>query len=346
MTKKSLTYADAGVNLAAWHDARTRISAQVKSTFTSNVVGGFGQFGGMFDVSMLKKFDEPVLVSSVDGVGTKLKIAFETGVHDTVGEDIVNHCINDILVMGAEPLFFLDYIGTGTLSPDIAEQVLIGLARACRAGSIVLIGGETAEMPGFYAVGEYDISGTIVGAVDKKHIVDGRTIQAGDTVIGLRSNGLHTNGYSLARKIVTEAAGKKYSDVFEPTGRTFGQELLRPHRSYQTILGLMRQGFIKGCAHLTGGGFQENIDRVLPSTLSAIINTATWKPDPIFLFMQHAGGVDNDEMYRTFNMGIGLVLVVDPRNSTLVLNDAAVKPFNPLVIGRIAAGDGSVVMEY
>jgi phosphoribosylformylglycinamidine cyclo-ligase len=342
MAKKPLTYADAGVDL----NARDRISTLVKSTFTPNVVGGFGQFGGMFDVSMLKKYSAPVLVSSVDGVGTKLKIAFETGVHDTVGEDIVNHCINDILVLGAEPLYFLDYIGTGKLLPDVAEQVLVGLARACRAAGIVLIGGETAEMPGFYAAGEYDISGTIVGAVDKPAIIDGRHIVAGDTIIGLRSNGLHTNGYSLARKIVTEAAGKKYSDVFAPTGRTFGQELLRTHRSYLPVLPLMRQGLIKGCAHLTGGGFQENIDRVLPAAIDAVIDTKAWAPDPIFRFLREAGGVENDEIYRTFNMGIGMVLVVDPANAVAVMADSAVKQFEPRIIGRAAAGSGVVVMEY
>jgi phosphoribosylformylglycinamidine cyclo-ligase len=346
MAKKSLTYADAGVDLSAWHDAREKISALVKSTFTPNVVGGFGQFGGMFDVSMLKNYERPVLVSSVDGVGTKLKIAFETGVHDTVGEDIVNHCINDILVLGAQPLYFLDYIGTGKLAPDVAEQILVGLARACKASGVVLIGGETAEMPGFYAKGEYDISGTIVGAVDAAQIIDGRTIVPGDVIIGLRSNGLHTNGYSLARKIVTEAAGKKYSDTFEPTGRTFGQELLRPHRTYLPALSLIRQGLIKGCAHLTGGGFQENIDRVLPSGADAVIETGTWQPDAIFQFMQQAGGVENDEMYRTFNMGIGMVLVTSPDRAGQVLSAAELKPFEPCRIGRIVQGGAKVVMEY
>jgi phosphoribosylformylglycinamidine cyclo-ligase len=343
---RAMNYADAGVDLSAWHDTRTRIADLVSSTYNARVVGGFGQFGGLFDVSFLKEFRSPVLVSSVDGVGTKLKIAFETGVHDTVGEDIVNHCIDDVIVMGATPLCFLDYLGTGRLTPDVAEGVLKGVCRACRESGVVLIGGETAEMPGFYGEGEYDIAGTIVGAVEKEEIIDGHTIVEGDRLIGLRSNGLHTNGYSLARKIVTEVARKTYGEPFAETGRTFGQELLRPHRSYMRVLGLMERGLVKGCAHITGGGFQENVDRVLPSNVSARIDTRTWAPDPIFSFLQRAGDVGRDDMYRTFNMGVGMVVVVDAGQAERVLKSEELRGYAPVAIGEIIGGDGSVVMEY
>jgi phosphoribosylformylglycinamidine cyclo-ligase len=344
--KKPLTYADAGVDLKAWAQTKDRIGRLVQTTYTPNVLGRFGHFGGLFDVSMLKQYDRPVLVSSVDGVGTKLKIAFATGIHNTVGEDIVNHCINDILVLGARPLFFLDYIGTGVLSPDVTEQFMTGLVRACKESGCVLIGGETAEMPGMYKRGEYDIAGTIVGIVEEKGIVDGSHIRPGDVVIGLRSNGLHTNGYSLARKIVTEVAGKRYEDLFPEAGHSFGLELLRPHRAYSPLLALFDRKLIKGCAHLTGGGFQENIDRILPPDCNAVIDTAAWKPDPIFTWMQKAGQVENDEMYRTFNMGIGMVVVVNGADHAAVTEAPEIQNFGPVVIGTIAAGSGAVVMEY
>jgi phosphoribosylformylglycinamidine cyclo-ligase len=344
--KKSLTYADAGVNLSAWHETFGRIGKLVKSTYNKNVLGGFGQFGGLYDASLLKKLDKPVLVSSTDGVGTKLKIAFSMNVHDTVGEDIVNHCINDILVMGARPLFFLDYLATGKLSPTITEQIILGMSRACRNAGCVLIGGETAEMPGFYPAGEYDLAGTIVGLVDAGKIIDGHTIKPGDVVIGLRSNGLHTNGYSLARKIVTEAANKKYRNIFKATGRSFGMELLRPHRQYSPVLKLMAKGVIKGCAHLTGGGFQENIDRILPKTCDAVIETGRWTPDPIFRFLQDAGAVKNDDMYRTFNMGIGLVVVVDKKAAGKVLVNPLISQYEPVQIGHIVKGQAEVIMNY
>lgn len=344
--KKSMTYADAGVNLGEWHNARDRIGGLVRSTYNERVLGGFGQFGGLYDVSRLKEYEHPVLVSSVDGVGTKLKIAFEMGIHSTVGEDIVNHCIDDILVLGAEPLYFLDYLGTGKLSADVIAQVVEGLSRACREAGCVLIGGETAEMPGFYAEGEYDIAGTIVGVAEKNRIPDGSRIIKGDVLIGLRSNGLHTNGYSLARKIVTEAAGKSYPDLFEDTGKSFGEELLRPHRSYKPVLPLIHSGMVKGCAHVTGGGFQENIDRILPAKIDAVIETGSWTPDPIFTFLRKQGGIENDEMYRTFNMGIGLVLVVGESDAQQVLDSENAKEFQPVVIGRTVEGAGTVRMEF
>lgn len=341
-----LTYADAGVDLSKWHDAKRRIGGLVKATHDSRVLGGFGHFGGLFDATALKGMQDPVLVSSVDGVGTKLKIAFDVGRHDTVGEDIVNHCVGDILVLGARPLFFLDYLATGKLAPEVIEAVISGLAKACKASGCALIGGETAEMPGFYAAGEYDLAGTIVGVVDRGHIVDGHTIVPGDVLVGLRSNGLHTNGYSLARKIVTEVAGKSYGDTFAETGETFGDELLRPHRAYSPVLSLMEDGLVKGCAHITGGGFQENLDRILPPGCDAVVDTRRWEPQPIMRFLQHAGEVANDDMYRTFNMGIGMVLAVAGSTIDTVLGRPEIAAFEPVAVGRVEAGAGAVRMEY
>jgi phosphoribosylformylglycinamidine cyclo-ligase len=346
MPSRSLTYADAGVNIPVWNATRKKIGKLVESTFNKNVVGKFGHFGGMFSIASLKSYKNPILVSSVDGVGTKLKIAAETGIHDTVGEDIVNHCINDILVLGAKPLYFLDYVATGKLEPEVFVKVITGLTRACKAAGCVLIGGETAEMPGFYQVGEYDIAGTIVGVVDEKDVIDGSKIKKGDALIGLASNGLHTNGYSLARKIVTEAARKSYSDIFPETGRTFGKELLRPHRPYGPVLTLMKKGLIRGCAHITGGGFTDNVDRILPPKCDAAIDCASWTPDPIFTWLQEHGGVENLEMYRTFNMGIGMVLAVKPTDAKSVLQSKLLAKFKPRVIGTVVAGSGKVRLGF
>jgi phosphoribosylformylglycinamidine cyclo-ligase len=346
MSKKPMTYADAGVNLDAWNVAKDKIGKQVKSTYNDRVVGKFGQFGGMFDVSFFKDMEKPILVSSVDGVGTKLKIAVETGIHNTVGKDIVNHCIGDILVMGARPMVFLDYIGTGVLEPDVMEKIVEGLASACKDSGIALIGGETAEMPGMYGKGDYDIAGTIVGVVDEAKVIDGSKIKSGDVIVGLRSSGLHTNGYSLARKIVEEAAGKKWSDTFEPEGKTFGEVMLAPHTSYEPLFGAIDAGFVKGIAHLTGGGFQNNIDRVLPATCNARIDTNNWTPNPIFQFLVKEGNMELDEAYRTFNMGIGMVVVVDGSDVEKLMNDEALKQFSPVVVGEITDGSGVVDMNY
>jgi phosphoribosylformylglycinamidine cyclo-ligase len=343
---ESLKYADAGVDVAVWNKARVKIGEMVTTTFTKDVVGEFGQFGGMFSIASLKTMADPVLVSSTDSVGTKVKIAFETNMHSTVGEDIVNHCINDILVLGARPLFFLDYIGIHKLIPEVALALLDGLTRACRAGGCVLIGGETAEMPGVYNKGEYDLVGCIVGVVDRSMIIDGRNIVPGDVCIGLRSSGLHTNGYSLARKIVREVANKKYSDPFLDSGKTIGQVLLSPHRSYGPVRDCMGRGLIKGCAHITGGGFQDNVDRILPSSCDAAIDTSTWTPDPIFQFLRNAGNVETDEMYHTFNMGIGMVLVVSPDSVDTVLRSPTLAGFEPRKIGIIVKGNGKVRMKY
>jgi phosphoribosylformylglycinamidine cyclo-ligase len=344
--KHRLTYADAGVNIPVWNSTRKKLGKLVESTFTPNVVGKFGHFGGMFSISMLKKYKKPILVSSVDGVGTKLKIAAEVGIHDTVGEDIVNHCINDILVLGAQPLFFLDYIATGRLEPEVLLQVISGLVRACKAANCVLIGGETAEMPGFYQSGDYDIAGTIVGIVDEQNIIDGSTIKKGDILIGLASNGLHTNGYSLARKIVKNIAKKTYFDTFKASGQTFGRELLKPHRSYGPVHSFMVKGLIRGCAHITGGGFTDNVDRILPSNCNAAINCSSWTPAPIFGWLQKEGGVNNKEMYRTFNMGIGMVLAVRRKDVDSIVSSKELQQFDPRVIGEIVPGNGKVEMAY
>lgn len=341
-----LRYSDAGVDVSVWNKTKGRIGELVSSTFNEAVVGRFGQFGGMFDISGLSAMKHPVLVSSTDSVGTKVMIAFESGIHNTIGQDIVNHCVDDILVLGAKPLFFLDYIGIHKLVPEIAEQIVTGLTVACKKNGCVLIGGETAEMPDMYKKGEYDLVGCIVGVVDKDKIVDGSKIVPGDVLIGLRSNGLHTNGYSLARKIVKEVAGKKYSDVFEETGNTFAAELLRPHRAYTPVLKLMDKGIVKGCAHLTGGGFQDNIDRILPENCNAVVDTKTWTPDPIFTWLQKNGNVESEEMYHTFNMGIGLVLAIEPNLVSEVLNTEELKEFEPVVIGNVAKGSGKVVLEF
>jgi phosphoribosylformylglycinamidine cyclo-ligase len=346
MPSSSLRYADAGVNIPVWNKARKRLGKLVESTFNKNVVGKFGHFGGMFSIASLKKYKNPILVSSVDGVGTKLKIAAETGIHDTVGMDIVNHCVNDILVLGARPLYFLDYIATGRLDPAVLLSVLGGLTKACRAAGCVLIGGETAEMPGMYGGDDYDIAGTIVGVVDEKDVVDGSKIRRGDLLVGLRSNGLHTNGYSLARKIVKEVGRKSYFDVFAPTGRTFGRELLRPHRPYSPVLDLMGKGLVRGCAHITGGGFTDNVDRILPKGCDAAIDCASWTPDAIFTWMQKTGNVENHEMYRTFNMGIGMVLAVRPADADRVLKAKAVAKFEPRVVGTVTKGNGKVQLKF
>ncbi len=343
---KSLKYSDAGVDVALWNKAKGRIGELVSSTYNNHVLGKFGQFGGMFDISGLAGITHPILVSSTDSVGTKVMIAFETGVHDTIGQDIVNHCINDILVLGAKPLFFLDYIGIHKLLPEIAEAIITGLTKACKASGCVLIGGETAEMPALYKPGEFDLVGCIVGVVDKEKIVDGSAIIPGDVLIGLQSNGLHTNGYSLARKIIIEVAGKKYSDTFYTTGMTFGQELLRPHRSYLSVWNLMQKNLIKGCAHITGGGFQDNLDRILPENCNAVVDTSTWTSDPIFSYLQKEGNVESEEMYHTFNMGIGLVMAVKQSDVEQVMKSHELTGFEPTIIGKVTSGSGKVELEF
>lgn len=307
-------YARAGVDIDAATDAVGRMTSHIKTTLTPGVLTDVGSFGGMFALSALGRLEDPVLVSSIDGVGTKLKIAFATGRHDTVGKDLVSHCVNDILVQGARPLFFLDYFGTGRLEPGVAADVVKGLAEGCRAAGCALIGGETAEMPGLYAAGEYDLAGCIVGLVERENIVNGSGVHPGDIVIGLASEGLHTNGYSLARQALLEDAQMPLdAPVPELGGAALADALLWPHRCYAPrVLPLLALSPtpIKAMAHITGGGFLDNIPRVLPPGLGVFINKASWEVPPLFRLIQEKGGVDETEMFRVFNMGIGFVLIV------------------------------------
>jgi phosphoribosylformylglycinamidine cyclo-ligase len=340
----STDYRAAGVDIDAGNETVRRIKAIARSTFTPGVLSEIGSFGGLFRLSS-QLYQDPVLVSSADGVGTKLKVAFMTGRHDTIGADLVNHCVNDILVQGAEPLFFLDYLATGRLSPSVAEGVITGVARACRDNGCALLGGETAEMPGFYRDGEYDLAGFIVGIVDAAKLVDGRRIVPGDIVIGLPSAGLHTNGYSLARRVFFDICGLT-DDVYLPEiGATVGDALLAPHRSYlDAMRPLLRAGLVKGMAHITGGGLTENVPRVLPPGCGAEIDRTAWTAPPIFHFIQHRGNVVTDEMYRTFNMGIGLAVVCAASDEDRVCDVLRQAGESRALgrIGRVVTGDGDV----
>jgi phosphoribosylformylglycinamidine cyclo-ligase len=338
-----MDYRQAGVDIDAGNETVRRIKALARSTFTPGVLSEIGSFGGLFRLDR-DRLAEPVLVSSADGVGTKLKIAFMTGRHDTIGADLVNHCVNDILVQGASPLFFLDYLATGRLEPDVAEQVIAGVARGCRENGCALIGGETAEMPGFYADGEYDIAGFIVGIVDRRKILDGRSIVPGDVLIGLPSSGLHTNGYSLARRIVFDVAQWKPDTYVPDLEAAIGDALLAPHRSYLTaVRPLLERDWLRGLAHITGGGITENLPRILPDGCAADIDRRAWTMPPIFRILQQHGRIADDEMYRAFNMGIGLIAVCAPRDADRVvaaLADAGEKDARP--IGFVVSGDRTV----
>ena len=334
-------YRQAGVDIDAGNEVVRRIKTLAKSTHTPGVLGGLGSFGGLF--AMPEGVDGPVLVASADGVGTKLKVAFMAGVHDTIGADLVNHCVNDILVQGAEPLFFLDYLATGRLSPDVAEQIVKGVATACRENGCALLGGETAEMPGFYADGEYDVAGFIVGMVPRARLIDGSSIQAGDVLVALPSSGLHTNGYSLARQIVFEDAGLKAGDPWPGDSRTVADVLLATHRSYlPAIRPLLGTGLIKGMAHITGGGITENLPRVLPDGLQARVGTSSWTVPPVFTWLQKAGGVSDDEMRRAFNMGLGLVIVCSAADADAVVERLTSAGEAPMRIGAVEAGTAGV----
>ena len=329
-------YAQAGVDVDLGNAVKSRIQNMVKVTHGPEVLSKIGAFGGLFSANF-KGLKDPVLVSSVDGVGTKLKVAFATGRHDTVGQDLVNHCIDDIAVLGARPLFFLDYIGAEKLEPAVFEELLSGFAKACKAGGCALIGGETAQMPGMYQAGEYDLAGTIVGVVDRKKMIDGSKIKPGDVVIGLPSNGLHTNGYSLARKVLFETMGLKLTSKLPGVVKPIGEELLRVHRNYQPLLATLPEGLVKGIAHITGGGLVDNFPRVLPENCDAIIETKKWKVPALFQIIQENGKVDPEEMYQVFNMGIGMTLVVaekDARETVLLTRG---RP-----IGRIEKGNKKV----
>ena len=338
-----LTYRDAGVDIDAQDDGLRRIKALVHATRTPGVLADLGSFGGMFAPD-LTGIDQPVLVSSCDGVGTKLKVAFLTGIHDTVGRDLVHHCVNDILVQGATPLFFLDYLATGRLAPRTMAAIVGGVAAGCRDNGCALLGGETAEMPGFYADGEYDLAGFIVGIVDRSRALDGRAIRAGDLLLGLPSAGLHTNGYSLARKIFFDVAGKGPNDRVDGMTGRIGEVLLAEHRSYLAALrDPIAKGQVRGLAHITGGGLTDNVPRILPPGTSARIERGTWPVLPVFEIMQGLGGVADDEMYRAFNMGIGMVCVVSPEHLTEIETHFDTLGEPHFRIGAIVPGDGRVV---
>jgi phosphoribosylformylglycinamidine cyclo-ligase len=338
----SITYADSGVDISRADRAKQRIKYLANRTFTSGVVGDIGGFGGLFAIDK-KQYRQPVLVSSVDGVGTKLKVAFMMKLHHTVGADLVNHCVNDIAVQGATPLFFMDYLATGTLDPDIAEKIVEGIADACRHNGCALIGGETAEMPGFYPEGEYDLAGFIVGIVDKSKIITGDEVKVGDVLVGLPSNGLHTNGYSLARKLFFDVA--KYTpDTFvnEIKGKA-GAELMKTHKSYWPVLRkLINAGLLNAMAHITGGGITDNLPRVLPKGTAAVVEMGTWPVLPVFSHMQSIGNVPQDDMMRTFNMGIGMVLVVPAEKFKRVQGLIERSGEKSYMIGRIVKGDRKV----
>jgi phosphoribosylformylglycinamidine cyclo-ligase len=338
-----MEYKAAGVDIDAGNETVRRIRSLARSTFTPGVLSEIGSFGGLFKLDR-DRYREPVLVSSADGVGTKLKVASMTGRHDTVGGDLVNHCVNDILVQGAEPLFFLDYLATGRLSPAVAEQVIIGVARACRENGCALLGGETAEMPGFYAEGEYDIAGFIVGVVEKARVIDGRAVVPGDVLVGLPSAGLHTNGYSLARHVFFETAGLKPDTFVGELGATIGDALLAPHRSYLTLVRpLLEHDWVKGLAHITGGGLTENLPRALPEGCAAEIDLRSWSVPPIFQLLQKDGAIAREEMFRAFNMGVGLVIVCSVRDAERIINTLllAGEP-NAFRLGFVVAGERSV----
>lgn len=339
---KPITYSDAGVSIDAANRAVAQIKELARTTFNARTLSEIGSFGGMFD-GAFPTLQAPVLVASADGVGTKLKIAFEANIHDTVGRDLVNHCVNDILVQGARPLFFLDYVATGVLAPETIISVVAGVTRGCRENGCVLLGGETAEMPGFYATGEYDIAGFIVGIVDRAHVIDGGSIMVGDTVLALHSVGLHTNGYSLARKLFFEVGGYKIDQHLDELDTTVAAALLAPHPSYLDVLqGIIDQDVIKGLAHITGGGLRENIPRIMPEGTSVEIARGSWPVLPIFSLMQKLGQVSEEEMYRTFNMGIGMIIICASSAASFIKAHIAARGTTCYEVGRVVSGTGEV----
>jgi phosphoribosylformylglycinamidine cyclo-ligase len=336
---KQKAYARAGVDVDLSNRLKREIHSLVRRTQGPQVLGKIGGFGGLFRAKF-PGMREPVLVASIDGVGTKLKVAFAMNKHDTVGADLVNHCVNDIAVLGARPLFFLDYIGCETLEPRVFQQLLRGLSHACRVAGCALLGGETAQMPGMYLKGEYDLAGCIVGIVDRTKIVDGRTIQPGDIILGLASNGLHTNGYSLARRIFFEKMQLKAASRMPGSTSTVGKELLRVHKNYQPLLAKLSPGVIKGLAHITGGGLIDNLPRILPRNCDAVIETKSWRVPRVFQILQGNGSVDPQEMYQVFNMGIGMAAVVAERSARQAIASLRAKR-----IGYIKRGTGRVRLK-
>ena len=338
---KSISYSDAGVSIDNANLALDKIKNFAKSTFNRQTLTEIGSFGGMFS-AMFPEMSEPILVASADGVGTKLKIAFDTGIHNTIGQDLVNHCVNDILVQGAKPLFFLDYFATGKLKPETTVAVVGGISIACKENKCVLLGGETAEMPGFYADNEYDLAGFIVGVVDKSKVIDGKSIKAEDVVLGLPSNGLQTNGYSLARKLFFEIGGFSVDSYVDELGETVGNALLKSHTSFlKPLENLLDSGKIKGLAHITCGGFLENIPRILPENVSVEINRGTWTELPIFGLMKKLGNVSDSEMFRTFNMGIGMIVICAEEDKEFLKNNLD----RCFEIGRVIEGNKVVQVK-
>lgn len=335
---EGLSYRDAGVDLDAAERAKNRLKDLVARTRDANTLSELGAFGGLYQVPDAAN---PVLVSSADGVGTKLKVAFQAGRHDTVGQCLVNHCVNDILVQGARPLFFLDYLATGKMDETVVTEVVTGVAIACQENSCALLGGETAQMPEFYAEDEYDLAGFIVGLVERDRVLDGSAIQADDVLVGLASSGLHTNGYTLARKIVSEVMGLDVDQELPGTGRTVGEELLAVHRSYLGVMQTpLEQGIIRGLAHITGGGIPGNLPRVLSEGLGAVVDRTTWEVPAVFQTMQEAGKVTRDEMDRVFNMGIGMLAVVRPEDVGTLTAHLGSTGLDHWVVGRVEAGHG------
>jgi phosphoribosylformylglycinamidine cyclo-ligase len=341
----SLSYRDAGVDIDAATEALRTIKGLVRRTYDDNVLCDIGTFGAMYNFD-IANMEQPVLVSSVDSVGTKLKLAFMTGIHDTVGIDIVSHCVNDILVQGARPLFFLDYLGIGKVDPDVVVQIVRGLTVGCRYAGCALIGGEIAELREMYHAGEYDLAGTIVGVVDRKKIVDGQRIRVGDLILGLPSSGLHTNGYSLARKICFEVAGLKVTDAMPGVGRTLGEALLEPHTSYAKLMQLlMKVVDVRGMCHVTGGGITDNLPRTLAEGQGAVIDLGAWEALPIFKFLQETGRVSDAEMLRTFNMGMGFLVVIPEDQADRALNTLSQTSHDAKIMGRVVKGDRKVTYE-
>jgi phosphoribosylformylglycinamidine cyclo-ligase len=339
---RKMTYAGAGVDIDAAIEAKKRIRRLARETFTSGVLTDIGSFGALYQVDR-NRYRDPLLVSSCDGVGTKLKVAFMTGIHNTVGFDLVSHCVSDIMVQGARPLFFLDYIACGSIAPAVVEQIVSGLARGCRETGCALIGGETAEMPDFYSPGEYDLAGFIVGVVERDKLVDGSKIRPGDKLLGLASIGLHTNGFSLARRLFFERLGFSPADLVPELSATVTDLLLAHHRSYYAALEpLLDTGLLKGLAHITGGGITDNLPRILPSGMAAVVRKGSWPVLPIFTYMQERGQIDEAEMYRTFNMGIGMILVVSPEDEVRIQDQLASMGESCYELGSIIPGDGKV----
>jgi phosphoribosylformylglycinamidine cyclo-ligase len=338
-----MDYKQSGVDIDAGNEVVRRIRSLAQQTFTPGVLSEIGSFGGLFALDRANVVD-PVLVASADGVGTKLRVAFMAGVHDTIGLDLVNHCVNDILVQGARPLFFLDYLATGRLDPGVAVKIVEGLARGCRENGCALLGGETAEMPGFYADGEYDVAGFIVGAVSRTRLIDGKSIRADDILIGVPSAGLHTNGYSLARRIAFDTAGLGVSSIVPDLGCSIGEVLLQPHRSYLgAMTPLIDARVVKGMAHITGGGITDNLPRILPEGLHAVVDRSTWQVPALFVWLQRTGKVPLEDMFRTFNMGVGLIIACAAEDEASVLNlFERAGEANAWRIGEIRAGGSGV----